>query len=362
MLAAVVLASPAAAAPTLIAATPMADPPRFAEAWRIRYRSTGIDGQPLTVTGLVIVPRAPAPPGGRDIVAWAHGTTGIADVCAPSTTDSAFLIPGLERLVDAGYVVVATDYAGLGGPGPHPYLVGDSAARSVLDAVRAARDMRGVRTSGRFIVAGESQGGHAALWTASRAPRYAPDLKLLGVVALEPPTDLRANLTGGTNAGVRAFLTAFTAASWSEVYHLPLATVVRPQGANLIHRIAQNCVTLDGFKLRTKIGLVRLMGQLRGVDLSASPRWAALMQQNSVAPVRLGVPLLVAQGGKDQIVAPAVTRQFVTKLCRAGQPLRFIEDADASHMDLGTRNAAVMTDWIDDRFAGKPAPSDCASL
>jgi pimeloyl-ACP methyl ester carboxylesterase len=357
-----IAASPAVAAPTLIAATPMIDPPRFANAWRIRYRSTGIDGQPVTVTGLVIVPRAAAPPGGRDIVAWAHGATGIADACAPSMTDYAFLIPGIERLVNAGYVVVATDYAGLGGPGPHAFLVGDSAARSVIDAVRAARDMRGVRTTGRFVVAGESQGGHAALWTGRIAPRYAPDLKLLGVAALEPPTDLRANLTGGTNAGVRAFLTSFTAASWSEVYHLPLSTVVRPAGANLIHRIAQNCVTLDGFKLRTKIGLARLMGQLRGVDLGASPRWTALMEQNSVAPQPLGVPLLIAQGGKDQVVAPAVTRQFAAQLCRAGQPLRFIADADANHMDLGTRNAAAMADWIGDRFAGRAVPDNCSEL
>jgi len=347
---------------TLLTATAMPDPPRFAEAFRIRYRSTGIDGQPVTMTGLVVVPRAPPPRAGRDIVAWAHGTTGIADACAPSVTDYAFAIPGIDALVDRGLVVVATDYEGLGTPGPHPYLVGESAARAVLDAVRAARAVSRVRASGRFVVAGESQGGHAALWTARLAPRYAPDVTLLGAVALEPPTDLRANLTGGTNAGVRAFLTAYTAASWSEVYPVPLATIVRPLGADLIRRIGQNCVTLDGFKLRTKIGLMRLMGQMRGVDLGSSPEWAALMTRNSVAPQPLGVPLLIVQGGKDQIVAPAVTRSFVESMCRVGQRLRFIEDAEATHMTLGTRDAAAMVEWIGDRFAARAIRDDCGRL
>jgi hypothetical protein len=29
------------------------------------------------------------------------------------------------RLLDNGFAIAATDYAGLGIPGPHPYLVGD---------------------------------------------------------------------------------------------------------------------------------------------------------------------------------------------------------------------------------------------
>ena len=41
-----------------------------------------------------------------------------------------------------GYVVVGTDYPGLGVPGIiHPYLIGVSEARAVIDSVRAARDL-----------------------------------------------------------------------------------------------------------------------------------------------------------------------------------------------------------------------------
>ena len=121
-------------------------------------------------------------------------------------------------------------------------------------------------------------------------------------------------------------------------------------------------MTLDGFQLRTKIGLMRLIGQLRGVDLNTSPRWAALMRANSVVPRRLGVPLLVAQGSDDVIVAPAVTRKFVGQMCRAGQPLRFVEVAGGDHVTIAKRTTATTVSWIGDRFAGRPAPNDCGRL
>lgn len=156
-------APPGRGVPLLVDATPLAGSPGGSSAFTIRYRSTGIDGRPIETSGVVIVPRGPAPAAGRDIVAWAHGTTGIADACAPSATAAAFQITGLEALLQRGYVVVATDYEGLGTPGPHPYLAGPSAARSIFDAVRAARAMTQAAASDRAVVVGISQGGHAAL-------------------------------------------------------------------------------------------------------------------------------------------------------------------------------------------------------
>ncbi len=366
-LAALAAATAAVARPVapsnLVSAVPLAGAPEGAQAYRVVYHSADGAGAPINVTGVVIVPVASPPSGGRDIVAWAHGTSGIADACAPSTNSWLFgSIAGLSALLKRGYIVAATDYQGLGGPGPHPYLVGPSAAHSVLDAVRAARAAPRASASNRFAVWGESQGGHAALWTARLAPSYAPDLRLVGAAADAPPVDLSANLTGNSNAAVRALLTAYAGASWSAVYGIPLSTIARPVGQDLIRRLARNCVTLDGFKLRTKIGLMRLTYQLKGVDLNASPRWAELMRANSVAPRKLEAPLLIAQGSADLIVSPAVTRTFVGKMCRAGQTLRFVEVAAGDHVTIAKRTAPTTIYWIADRFAGKPAPNDCGHL
>ena len=356
-------AAESAFVPSLIAAVPLAGAPEGAQAYRVVYHSTDTGGAAIDVTGVVIIPATAPPVAGRDIVAWAHGTSGIVDDCAPSTNSWLFgSIAGLASLLRHGYVVAATDYQGLGGPGPHPYLVGPSAAHSVLDIVRAAREVPQASASNRFVVWGESQGGHATLWTSQLAASYAPELQLMGTAAAAPPVDLAANLTGNVNATVRALLTAYAGASWSEVYNVPLSTITGSTGQDLIRRIAKNCVTLDGFKMRTKIGLVRLTRQLRGVDLNASPRWAELMKANSVVPGNFGVATLIAQGSADLIVSPAVTRSFVTALCRAGQPVRFLEVAGGDHITIAKRTAETTIDWFGDRFAGRPAPDDCSRL
>jgi len=352
-----------ASVPRLVAAVPIAGAPEGAHAYRVLYHSADAGGQAIDVSGVVIVPVGDPPAAGRDIVAWAHGTSGIADDCAPSTNSWLFgSVAGLASLLRHGYIVAATDYQGLGGPGPHPYLVGSSAAHSVLDAVRVAREVPQASASNRFAVWGESQGGHATLWTAQLAAAYAPELQLMGAAAAAPPVDLAANLTGNANATVRALLTAYAGASWSEVYDIPLSTITGPTGQDLIRRLARNCVTLDGFKMRTKIGLVRLTRQLRGVDLNASPRWAEQMRANSVIPRKLDVPLLIAQGSADLIVSPTVTRTFVKALCNAGQPARFLQVAGGDHVTIAKRTAATTIDWIADRFAGRAAPDDCGRL
>jgi len=350
----------AAAAPVLIAATPIAGAPGGASAFQIRYATRSGRGAPVTASGVVVVPAGRPPSSGRDMVVWTHGTTGIADTCAPSANAWRFsIVAGLPDLLAHGYVVVAPDYAGLGSPGPHPFLVGVDTARAVLDAVRAARAVPRAQASARFAVWGESQGGHAALWTGQLARAYAPDLTLVGVAAAAPATDLVANIGGAKNAAVRALMTSYAAAAWSQVFGIPLSTIARPAGVDLMRRLAANCVTLDGFRLRTKIGLARMTYVLRNVDLAADLRWGPLMRANSVEPTPLGVPLLVAQGSGDVIIDPAVTRRFVERMCAAGQPVRFVTDG-GDHVTIAKRTATTTVAWLADRFAGRPALSDCA--
>lgn len=345
----------------LLSSTPIAGAPDGASAYRIRYRSTDKDGRPIVVTGAVIVPAGPAPARSRPVVAWAHGASGVAEGCGLSDKPGLFdQIAGLRGLLAAGYVVTAPDYQGLGSAGPHPILVGPASAHTVLDSVRAARAVPGSRASTRYALWGESEGGFSVLWAGKRAARYAPELRLVGVAAAAPPSDIRANLTGSTNAAVRAFLIAYVGDSWSKVYRVPLTSVVRPATATLIGRLARNCVSLDGFALRTKIGMLRLAHQLRDVNLAASPRWAALMQQNSVTPAGLTMPLLIAQGSKDPLVAPAVTENLVDRLCAARATVRYLPIDGGDHVSVGKRSADTAIRWFADRFAGRNAPNDCA--
>jgi acetyl esterase/lipase len=260
--------------------------------------------------------------------------------------------------VRQGYVVVAPDYVGLGNPGPHPYLVGTATARAVLDAVRAARAIPGAAAGNRFAVWGESQGGHAALWTGQLAGVEGAGLQLVGVAAGAPPTDLAANFRQASDPNAKAFLTALATDSWSRHYGVPLRIGAR-RTPGIITRMARNCVVVDGSpKLGTILGMLALRQDLRRVDIAATPPWASYVRANSTTPVSR-VPVLFAQTQGDPLVAPAVTRTFARRMCANRVRVRWIDLPGKDHATTAAQSAAATIAWIDDRFAGRPGPSDC---
>ena len=118
--------------------------PAGATVWRILFHSRSIYDHDIAESGYVVVPSGKAPAGGRPILSWAHGTTGFAGICAPSLFTSQggvgpYLVPGLADYLRAGFVVAATDYEGLGTPGIHPYLLGESEGRGVQLTSRRRR-------------------------------------------------------------------------------------------------------------------------------------------------------------------------------------------------------------------------------
>ena len=150
-------------------------------------------GKAIGVSGFVMLPRGKPPKGGWPVVSWAHGTSGIADSCAPSRKPKGpytfYAAPQFGAWLKAGYAIANTDYEGLGTPGVHPYLVGRSEGRGVVDIVRAVRQLDG-RLGRRYVIAGHSQGGHAALFAAAIGPKWAPELRLRGVAAYAPASHL----------------------------------------------------------------------------------------------------------------------------------------------------------------------------
>jgi len=350
---------------SLVSADPVVETPGGMQAWRISYWTTDQDGRPGQVTGMIVAPREATPPAPRKVIAWAHGTSGVAEKCALSTHADFFTAtPGLADMIRRGYTVVAPDYPGLGSAMPHPYLLGGETARSVLDAVRAARGIPGAASGATFAVWGESQGGHAALWTASEARSYAPELALIATAAAAPPTDLAANLRLGSDANVKAMLSAFTLQSWSRRFGYSLTPTVNRANAGVVKRLAQNnCIELGkNPRLGTILGVVSVRNALKGKDIGGIAPWSGVVRANSVVPRRVPGPLLIAQSVDDPVVAPAVTRTFARQWCRTGRALRYVSLPGADHGHSARDSAAVTLDWIDARFAGAPPPSDCRTL
>ena len=345
----------------LIAADPVVDTPGGMQAWRVKYWTTDGAGRPREVTGMVVAPREAIPPQPRPVLAWTHGTWGVASRCAPSLSKDFWSVTAGLDAVRNNYVMVAPDYPGLGSAGMHPFLVGTDTARSVIAGVRAARAIPGAAAGSRYAVWGESQGGHAALWTAQSSRRYAPDLTLVGAAAAAPPTDLIENLRHTSNKALRSFFTAYIAHSWASHYRAPMASFGNRQTQGIMNRLAEkNCISLG---MKPKLGMVLgisvLNQRLKYIDVGRIEPWATLARRNSPTTANIGVPLLIAQNAKDDLVASSVTAAQVRALCRTGNRVRQIAISGEGHATSAKDSAAATLAWIADRFAGKPAPSDC---
>ena len=349
---------------SLISAEPVVQTPDGMQAWRVAYWTADGNGRARQATGMVVAPREAIPARPRNVLAWTHGTWGVASRCAPSLSPNFWQATAGLDAVRNGDVVVAPDYPGLGSDGVHPFLVGVDTGRPVLDAVRAARQIPGAAAGSRFAVWGESQGGHAALWTGQVAARYAPDLQLVGVAAAAPPTDLIQNLRLSANKTVRTFFTAYIGYSWNQRYGAPLTTFGGPQTRGILTRLAQNnCIELHAKpKLGTILGVLTLQSRTKNIDLGRVQPWASLAQSNSPSTRGFGLPLLIAQNPKDDLVAPTVTLAHAKALCRAGNRLRYIRISGEGHATSARDSATETLRWIADRFAGRPAPSDCGRI
>ena len=336
--------------------------PAGATAYRVLYRSTGIKDEPLFVSGVVIVPPGDPPPGGRPIVAWAHPTTGIAPSCAPSLAIFLFQqIQGLRSFVERGYVVAATDYPGLGTPEPHPYLVGDSEARAVIDAVRVAGTMPGAGGGKRFVVWGHSQGGQAALFTGLIVKTYAPELTLLGVAAAAPATDLVTLMNDDINSVGGKNITAMTLWSWHRVYDANIDQIIDPRAMPAVDRLAYECIE-GPFDLiarqRTEKPLERHF--LTVEEPANTEPWHSLLEKNTAGALSPEIPVFLAQGTNDQIIRPAVTQDYMGKLCNAGSKVKMVILQDVGHGRAAQVSTMAAADWITDRFAGESPPDDCS--
>ena len=351
----VALAGPAAAQPgRLISSEVVATAPAGSTAWRIRYETRDHQGRAVESTGMVIAPSDPGV-GPRDIVAWNHGTVGIVEGCAPSRQkDFMDSVPELEAMIHRGYVVVATDYPGLGTRGPHGYLVGEAAAHAVLDGVRAARRIEATRAGNRLLLWGHSQGGHASLWAGQTQEAYAPEFLLVGIAAISPPTDLPAVLEG-MDPTAKGILTAYVLQSWSHVYGVPLSTVVSSSTEGRIDRATRGCVGgTSGFDQLLRV--FTLKKELGDLDLGSTPRWGQLLKDNSVGTDFRAAPLLIVSATADKLIADKVTKRFVEKAKGNGADVTFIPIEGGDHGTTAVETSAQAIDWIAGRFAAAPKP------
>ena len=305
------------------------------------YTSKSPQGKPIAVSGSLSVPKGKAPKGGWPVISYAHGTTGTADSCAPTRVKPNspvgdyvdYVDPQLQDWIDAGYAVVRTDFQGLGTPGPHPYLVGESEGRGVLDLVSAARQLN-PNLSNKFLIAGHSQGGQSALFAASLAESWSPKLKLRGTVAYAPAShvlqqgQLLPALTAPSGLSALAAL-IFEGASTTSA-DIDVDALLNPPAVALYPQVDETC--LPQLSESDSFGGIAPSELLKS-PVDNTPKFAGALADMNPA-VEIEQPVMLAQGTDDTTVFPFYTDQLNAELTNLGDSVDYITYPDITHGEV----------------------------
>jgi pimeloyl-ACP methyl ester carboxylesterase len=330
------------------------------QAMRILYASTdGLEGKtPIAVSGSLFLPKGEAPAGGWPLVAWAHGTVGVADVCAPSWNkrsdrDTKYLNHWLSQ----GYAVVASDYQGLGVPGGHPYLATRPAAYSVLDSIRAVQD-GDFPIAKPVVLVGQSQGGGAAFATAGQASAYAPELDIRGTVATGTPyftaTAAPAERDPAKVEGVFSYTLFILHLVKQADPSFDLDGVLTPAAKPVFDLTRTACLgavwdAVEQQKLSQAIAFTR----------DPTPEVAKHFPLMAYETLKVKGPVFMGTGGKDNDVPPAGQERLFKDACAAGSVIEHHGYPALDHS--GTVNGSLndSTPFVKKAFAGEAIAGNC---
>lgn len=330
-----------------------------ARAYRILYSTTDQHNSPAVSTAAVFVPRGTAPQGGWPVIAWAHGTVGLGDDCTPSAhprseRDNEYL----SHWLDQGYVVVGSDYTGLGTPGLMSYLNSVATAHAVIDSVIAAQHLE-LPLSPKWALVGQSQGGAAAMASARWATEFSQGtgLDYRGVVATGTPANIDdVVITAGPDMAlppelgpIASAYTAYILAGFREARpDIAVNSVLSAAGLAAADKAETLCTaplstTLAGMTpqqffvapLASLPGMRGALADFMGTPASGYDR-----------PIFLGVGL------KDRDVPPSSTLKFADQLKANGQDVTLKIYPNDDHSSAVLTSMADSTGFLRAQFSG----------
>lgn len=339
----------------LIAARPL-DPflwvPGTGSAFRLFYATPDARGSMATSTAALYLPPGAPPAGGWKVIAYGHGTVGLADICAPSTRKwESNTFNYLGFWLTRGFAVVLSDYQGLGTPGVHPYLHGGVAASSIVDSVRAAHQLP-LALSPRWAVLGHSQGGHAALFTSRFVDELSAGsgLDFRGTVAIAPGANVEKLIGLATPElplalppGLTTYALLLFAAFRDTYPELAVDEALTEQGRALVDLALVRCtraINDAAAGVRTDEVLTRPVVEIPGVV----PLATQYLQVPAQGHTR---PILLVQGLADVNVPAPLTLPLAAELAANGQPVELLVRPEADHFSVLALTAEPVAQFLD---------------
>lgn len=357
-------------------------------AHRMMYSSTDRDGRPVAVTGVVIEPSVPwTGAGPTPTLVMAAGTRGQGDACAPSkgpwllgaidpqhgAAGINYELPAMYAAAMRGMRVVMTDYMGLGTEGLHHYVHRTKQAHAVLDSARAGLALAGAPADSPVAFYGYSQGGGAAAAAAEEAAGYAPGLNVAGSYVGAPPAELTSVLggvDGSTIAGVLGYAVN-TGRDIAPAVDEAFDRQAAPQASAKLRRLADACIgdTALSWAFRSSAELIESGRPLSEV-LEEEPAIREYLSEQALGLHPISAPMLVLSGRHDDVIPHAQARGMAVGYCAAGGTVDFRSDGlpelphktGLNHAIPVFSHAGPALDWVQDRFNGVPAASNCDAL
>ena len=254
----------------------------------------------------------------------------------------------VARMLSLGYAVVMTDYEGLGTPGDHPYVIGRTLGRNVLDSLRAALafDEAGLDADLPLGIIGYSEGGHSSAWAAELHPSYAPELNLVGVASGSVPVDLE---SAGENidGSIYAFFAGYGALGLNAAYpELDLDRYLTPLGEQYLYGLRRTSVVTAALRGPHRMSIDDIMTE----NVLNLPDWQARMRENKLGGSAPTAPVYLYTSCRDPLVPPAQTRGLAAAWEAAGADVTLQEVPALEHVTglaLGTHQA---TRWLNQRL------------
>ena len=338
-------------------------------------------GGSTNATTLLFVPKGAAPANGWPVVAWAHGTTTVAQkTCAPSRTldtlDGGLTAEGfpshysevIGAWVNAGYAVVAPDFEGLGdaATGRYPYYSSASEARSLIAGVKAARVANGA-LSKKWMAVGHSEGARGVLALNSFVSEAA-ELDFRGTVAYAPYASLIANfqyvdalatsdLANATlwTAIQNHFVAMFATAIDVDSPGLDQSQFMGADLAALMPAFRDGCV-FSAFNqvyaaVAAKSPTAFAGSKASWVDIPAVKAFFARNDPAVLVGFKLAAPAFVAQGTADVFVPEPLTSKLVNDLAGRGSSVSYRVYTGSDHGSIVLDAKADALAFMAARFA-----------
>jgi len=333
---------------------------------RLLYSSTdGLDGKDLTaVSGVLFLPEGSSPSGGWPLMAWTHGTVGIADICAPSWNGRQQQDRDhLEFWLKNGYAVVASDYQGLGTAGTHPYLATRPAAYSNLDIIRAVQSAD-FPVSKKVVLFGQSQGAGAAVATASYATDYAPDVKIVGLIATGVPYFSPKAMIALQESRPRDRvdpMLGYNMLALSLVQRIDPDFILTDYVSDDVLPIAQSVENTCHKDVKARVIREKLTYD-RTFKKEPSKPLVAAFSRMGYPTLKLPIPTFIGTGGKDKDTPPRMQAALVKNACDAGSNIVAKLYPELDHRAVVPGSTSDTLPFVKSIFAGETVEGNCLNL